>query len=101
MVRPGQSKYIVGFGDSWKRDQGRTTAVLAALYRAKKNGCACIPDIVPMEKAEFKKMMSFPSVVSQVAKLSRTDGEMIGTMLHGNKKHGPCFSIMAILATVV
>ncbi len=94
LTRPGPLKvrkqlqpYVVGPGESWRRDSHRSTAIHTALFRAKKTGdTVLVPgDGTPVAEDELNEFMKFPSVISMCAPLTPSDGRTLAEKLVGNR----------------
>ena len=83
-VDPILRPFVVGPGDSWRRNAERMTAVRACLYRARKTRDTLSIPVVPVDETELNEFMSFPSVVSMSAPLTPSDGRTIAEKLIGN-----------------
>jgi hypothetical protein len=84
-VRPVLRPFVVGPGDSWRRNTERLTAVHACLFRARKTRDTLSIPVVPVDEKELNEFMSFPSVVSMSAPLTGSDGRTLAEKLIGNK----------------
>lgn len=84
-VRPVLRPFVVGPGDSWRRNTERLTAVHACLFRARKSRDTLSIPVVPVDEKELEEFLSFPSVVSMSAPLTGSDGRTLAEKLIGNK----------------